>query len=426
MAMAIHADFDPHLAGLPLLFDPDGIASLFESRWPEPAPVGAVAARHEAPLRTVTFCKIQDVKYQPRTRCVATYLLGVEVPGEGPRQTIGVVEARPAGLRHRLYDQDPDLPWLTSAADPLIVQDRMAAALLPGARIEACHVAPVRYKPGLRCVLRYELLLNTGAQLFFAKLLVEGGRELSATVSALHEASKRTPGMPGVLPVAASWDDLHVLVQPAVLGGTELNELAFDTTVDAPVRLGWMRNAGACLATLHACREVPGPPRTFQDDVQELRDYLAPLEQADPRLAKRFAEAIHMIEKLTTGKDEGPEVASHGAFRTDQFMIEEGRLIMIDLDSFCLANPARDVGNFLAYLDWKELRRPLQSGFIDSTRRAFVEGYAGTGGALDPRWLDAYRAASLLKIGGRRYRSLSFEEWPLVPSLIERATATIK
>ena len=419
--MPLPADFDPHLTGLPLLFDPHGIATLFESRWPAQAPVGAVEARHASPLRTVTFCKIQDVKYQPRIRCVATYLLGVGSPGEGPRQTIGVVEARPAGLRHRLYDQDPDLPWLTSASDPRVVQDRMPASLPPGARVEGCQVAPVRYKPGLRCVFRYDLLLNTGAQLYFAKLLVEGARELSATVSALHESSKRTPGMPGVLPVAASWDDLHVLVQPAVLGGTELNDLAFDASVDAPVRLGWMHNAGACLAALHSCRAVQGPSRTFQDDMKELRDYLAPLEQADPGLAKRFAQATHMVEKLTTGKDEGPEVASHGAFRTDQFMIEDGRLVMIDLDSFCLANPARDVANFLAYLDWKEVRKPAQAAFISSARRSFLEGYAGAGGSLDPRWLDAYRAASLLKIGGRRYRSLSFEEWSLVPRLVELA-----
>jgi hypothetical protein len=107
-------------------------------------------------------------------------------------------------------------------------------------------------------------------------------------------------------------------------------------------------------------------------------------------------------------------------------MIDEaGRLVMIDLDGFCLAPAPRDVGNFLAYLDWKEIRRPDQAAMIDLAHEAFLDGYQADNNVLDEAWLALYRAASLLKIAGRRYRSLSTKEWPLTPQLLEKAAAQI-
>jgi len=100
--------------------------------------------------------------------------------------------------------------------------------------------------------------------------------------------------------------------------------------------------------------------------------------------------------------------------RTDQFILQGDRLAMIDLDSYCWANPARDLGNFLAYLCWKAIRQPEHAEFIERAGRAFLEGYLSVQGDIDERWLSVYQAASLLKIAGRRFRSLTYREWPLI------------
>jgi hypothetical protein len=47
-----------------------------------------------------------------------------------------------------------------------------------------------------------------------------------------------------------------------------------------------------------------------------------------------------------------------------------------------------------------------------------MEGYAA---AASARRLAIYEADSLLKIAGRRYRSLTVKEWHLVPRLVEAA-----
>src|SRR5215213_9886382 len=177
-------DFDPQLPALPLAFDRDAVARLFAEHWPEP--------QAGAPV-TIRSCRLQDTKYQPATRCVTTYELLVERPSGAPCQTIGVLEIRPAGPAHRLYDDDSKLPWLAAANDPAGMRERFAALLAqaPDApAVESCAITPIRYKPGARCVFRYDLRTTAGAQTYFGKLVAKGADQLLATIAALHQASQ--------------------------------------------------------------------------------------------------------------------------------------------------------------------------------------------------------------------------------------------
>jgi len=95
---------------------------------------------------------------------------------------------------------------------------------------------------------------------------------------------------------------------------------------------------------------------------------------------------------------------------------------MIDLDSYCLAEPARDAANLLAYLRWRSIRGAAPAAAVAHVRGAFVDGYSsGSKGALNAERLRAFEAAALLKIAGRRCRSLSAHEWQHLPALIDTA-----
>ena len=405
--MAHAFEFDPALPDLALPFDHEAVARLFEQRWPgaQPAP-------------RITKVKAQDTKYQPTKRLVTTY----ELIGERDRtteRTLGVVEVTPAGTALRLYDDDPRLPWMAAAVDEAGMRERFAA-LLPETTVDSCTVTPIRYRSCVRCVFRYDVGTATGRQVFFGKLLADGADQLMATVSALQAASEADRAMPRIPVPRAYWPDIHMLLQPEVVGGAELNDLAFDAAQDAALRERWLRAAGARLAGLHAA-QVPGPPRTFDDDLDELREYVAPMAQPNPELAERYAAAIEQI--AVRGGTPSPARATHGAFRTDQYMIEHGELVMIDLDGFCWAEPERDLGNFLAYLDWKAIRKPADADFIARAGAWFMEGYHAAGAMPSEHRLTSYRADSLLKIAGRRYRSLTLKEWHLVPRLLDTAQA---
>lgn len=399
--------FDPQLPDLPLALDPAAAQRLFEERW-----------RTQGRPLQVRSCKRQDVKYQPGRRCVATYVLLTD-GAAGPEQTIGVVELTPAGLACRLYDEDAQLPWLQQATDSTQLAPRFAALL--GAPVERVAVTPVRYRAGTRCVFRYELDGPTGPSVVFGKLLREGAAELATTAAALHRASQESPAMPLVLPPLAFWPELQLVLQAEVTGRAELNDLAFSAEVPQATRERWLHDAGTRLAGLHGAA-VAGPSRSVAEDLDELREYLAPMAAADPNLAERYAAALERATARAADLAPTPAVASHGAFRTDQFMIQGDQLVMIDLDGFCWAHPARDIGNFLAYLRWKAIRQPERAAMIDQAAQLLLEGYSATRPSPDAGALAFYEAASLLKIAGRRYRSLTVKEWHLTPALVERAT----
>jgi hypothetical protein len=405
--MAYAFDFDPQLPDLALPFDHNAVARLFEQRWPGPG----------TPPR-ITRVKAQDTKYQPTKRLVTTYELLAEREGATER-TLGVVEVSPTGVALRLYDDDPRLPWLAAAVDEAAMRERFAA-LLPHTQVDSCVVTPVRYRASVRCVFRYDVQTPAGRQVFFGKLLAEGADQLMATVSALHDASEVDRSLPRIPAPRAYWPDIHMLLQPEVAGGAELNDLAFDAAQDEELRERWLRAAGARLAGLHAA-SVAGPPRSLADDLDELREYIAPMAQPNPELARRYAAAVERIAERAGAPSAAS--ATHGAFRTDQYMIENGELVMIDLDGFCWAEPERDLGNFLAYLDWKAIRKPADAAFIERAGQFFMEGYHAAGAAPSERRLAIYRADSLLKVAGRRYRSLTVKEWHLVPRLLDAAEA---
>jgi hypothetical protein len=416
--MIYQHDFDPQLPALALALDGVAVGRLFADHWPAargaPRPSGAIRA-----------CRLLDVKYQPAVRCVAIYELLVDAPRGPARPTIGVVELTPARRTHRLFNDDPHLPSLAAATDPGYMRERFATlpAAHDAAGVTACAVTPVRYKPGTHCVLRYDLQTPGGPRVVFGKLLGRGGAHLAATLEQLHAVSQAAPGMARVPRPLAYWPDLQLLIQPAVREGRDLNVCAFDPAAPAAVREQWLHSAGRSLAALHQSAGAMGPQRTLADDLRELATYCASLAQAAPALAERFTAAHDLLALGMRDLVEIAPLPSHGAFRTDQLMLEDGRLVLIDLDSFCWANPARDLGNFLADLRWKAIRNPAQAAAIEQAAGAFLAGYQAAGPLPPAAWRALYEAASLLKIAGRRFRNLSLPEWPLVPRLLDAAFA---
>jgi hypothetical protein len=335
---------------------------------------------------------------------------------------IGVVEITPGGIRHRLFADDPQLPGLVYALNSAEMWSRFHSLLnldAGSAHTGTCTITPIRYKAGSRCTLRYDLSTSAGRQAYFGKLIAQDGERLMVVGTTLYRASQRAPEMPRVARPLAYWPEAQMVVQPAIADASELHKCVFDFQVDEAIRKRWMHKTGVCLAALHNFSGLDGPRRTLMDDLGDLQEYGLSLAMVDPALARRFAMLVDQLVRLAQDLAEATPVASHGAFRTDQVMLQQGNPVFIDLDSFCWANPARDVGNLLAYLHWKALRQPQYAAFIEQAAQAFSTGYQEVRPSPDPHWLAFYQAASMLKIAGRRFRSLNYQEWPMVSQLLD-------
>jgi aminoglycoside phosphotransferase (APT) family kinase protein len=417
--MEYRFDFDEQLPDLPTAFDFDEVADLFERKL-----FGSDSPADQAGVLQIK--KLQDLKYRPAQRCVSTYEMTIGKADRLPERTIGVLEFTPEGVTPRLYTADERLPWLARATDMNEMQRLFSELPGYGGQLKLLEIDPVRYKPGLHCVIRYIAQTPSGKkEVFYGKSFTGQAEELMQTLGELHKSSQENPEMPAISVPVAIWPDMQMILQPAVREGIEFTNFAYDQKYEAAERERWMFRAGRALGVFHNNSTAPSESKTVYDDLEDLREYTLIIAKVKADLATKFEEVIEQIVTKVDHFKESKFVASHGAMRTDQFLLQGDRLAMIDLDSYCWANPARDLGNFLAYLCWKAIRQPEHAQFVERAGRAFLEGYLSVQQDIDERWLSVYQAASLLKIAGRRFRSLTYLEWPLVIHLIQAAHAAI-
>jgi aminoglycoside phosphotransferase (APT) family kinase protein len=417
--MEYRFDFDDQLPDLPMAFDFDEVAELFERKL-----FGRTSAQDQAGIFRIK--KLQDLKYRPSHRCVSTYELIVGKSDSSPQSTIGVLEFTPEGVLPRIYTADDRLPWLTLATDMNEMQKRFSERPGYGQPVTLLDIFPVRYKPGLHCVIRYTVETPSGNVVFYGKSFSGNAERLMKTLMDLHRSSRENPDMPLISAPVAVWPEMEMILQSAVRDGIEFTNFAYDQAYEESVRESWMVKAGRALGVFHDNPTAPpGETKTIYDDLRDLHEYTLIMEKVRADLAAKYEEVIQQIITKVDHFREPKAVPSHGAMRTDQFILQGDRLAMIDLDSYCWANPARDLGNFLAYMCWKAIRQPEHAQFVERAGRAFLEGYLSVHPDIDERWLSVYQAASLLKIAGRRFRSLTYLEWPLVIHLIQGAFSAI-
>jgi hypothetical protein len=394
-------DLDAALPDIAGAFDLDGVGRMFAHDW-----------RME-----VTGCALVGARYEPGVRCVTTYELRTVDSTGSQAQTFGVVDVTPAGRRLRRFDEDEALPGLATAIDPKAMGRRLAA--LCSAPVQNCTVTAVRYRPGERATLRYGLTSSTGHVIVYGKLFA-GAAALAITLAELHQAAEVDTTTPAVPPPIAVLDDLGLVIQPPAEGDL-LHTRAFASPRVGPERVVLFRRTGRALAALHDGDGPPAARRTLAADVAETRTYLPAVRRVDPGLADRLAAAAEAAQ-AACGQGHDTETApSHGSMRTDHVHISATRVTLLDLDGYCWAPRARDIGNLLAYLRWKALRQPRYRMLVAESRRAFRAGYRRAGHAPADDMVRTAEAISLLKIAGRRFRSLSVREWPHVPELVDAA-----
>lgn len=270
-------------------------------------------------------------------------------------------------LRLLLETQPPeaDLPSLPTLTDPeqsraLLEQAMRAAA--PAYRelqIESCTPRVVRYKPGSRCTILYDLKYPAGLAegrgwpaLVAVKTYKGGkGKNAFAGMRALWEAqlgSAVTLAEPlGYLP------ELNALIQGPIREEQTLKDLIRSAlragTPQAQAELDEaMRKTAIGLAALHRSGANYGAKYTWQEELDEVRDMAGDLGAALPQLA---GVAQPLLERLAVGADMQPADRlgpAHHSFRPAQVLLYQGNIGFIDFDSFCQAEPALDLALFLS------------------------------------------------------------------------------
>jgi thiamine kinase-like enzyme len=173
------------------------------------------------------------------------------------------------------------------------------------------------------------------------------------------------------------------------------------------------------LARLHTYPLPPGwPARTASNEAARAVGRAKQLAAYAPDHADRaVALAERVAERLEATATPAARTA-HGSFKSAQLLFRGNRLFITDFDQLCAADPALDVGYFLAYLRPPSLwyRRRDARDWYDQLERVFLDTYTRTLAELGCARLRAgqvaarshlYSAALMFKIANRRPNRLN-------------------
>ncbi|CAN5646200.1 hypothetical protein BH10CHL1_BH10CHL1_40650 [soil metagenome] len=273
------------------------------------------------------------------------------------------------------FEHDPALPGLTTALDGQSMA-QLLDTILPecvtgGARVLRCQVTCLRYRLGKRCTLRFDLRLRdseTGAihkRTLYGKLYHSAAKAQAvyAEMQMLSLSPALRKGSVEVAQAVAFLPTLPMVLQAPVAGiplDMLLSQPKRTALADHP-RVGeGIRLAAAALAALHQVSGISTRVRAVVPELERFQRRSAQILPVSPTVGAclhKLASALPAwLERLPAWGAETCVV--HGDCKPSQFFVMPGaqaasdatQIALLDFDHCGMADPAADVGNFLATL----------------------------------------------------------------------------
>jgi aminoglycoside phosphotransferase (APT) family kinase protein len=381
---------------------------------------------------------------------VSPVLVAADVPDamEG-----GTVHIDRLGVTIERFPDDERLPGLAAAIHPpegsaLWTALAAVAAAQPGQdrpTLRSVTAAPLRYKPGDRCVIRYRLQAQTASgrsvstsvigKLYRSAEQAHHATALAERLWALQGAEPWAPRPLGVvdpLPLVLTEDLGSAADTPATVVGTEVLRMGSDPSSDE------LKAAATALADLHL-RAVAPPDTSQRTGAQEgvkAANRAVTISRYVPELAAQVMPLAVAVGEALEGSTPPVLRPAHGSYKSSQLLYRAGSVLLVDFDQFCLADPALDLGYFLAYLRPPGIwyHRSGTRAWFEEASAAFLAAYADAAQArgmgeeeLDEivRRCHVYEAALLFKIAARRPNRLHSARPGEVRALLEEVAACL-
>lgn len=301
-----------------------------------------------------------------------------------------------------LFPADWGLPSLSRAVDG----DNMASLLgqlgpYPENR-SACRpkVDVLRYRPRLRCVIRYGWCSDQGqdSMRVVGKVYPPGPKAGQAwhALNTLHAQAMAGVIIPRPLRLVEDWN----LVLMEYVPGRSMKQVLEGATARRHAE-EVLQAAARTLAWIHSRNLVSEEVWSWETQLAHLRLLNTSIHLVAPDLATKVHALLDHIAPLMQGLSVGTASCIHGDCKPSQFLMNEGQVALVDFDRACLGDPAVDIGNFIAALHKEAVRgqeygRELASFFLAEYERC-------SGRDLVDR-VRLFRAASLVRMAVRSFK----------------------
>lgn len=335
------------------------------------------------------------------------------------KRTVAAPSAPPTVSDPFAVVRDSEMPWFGQVLKPAVIEPKLAELLRGSAHADAGPLRAIRvtrHKLGRRAVVEYELGQDAVEPLTLVGKVRARGLKRSAYAqlealwrAGLHEDNPQQVCIAepiGVLPEFAMTLQRKV---PGVLA-TELLETSAAVAVSERIA-----EAAFCL---HSAAVTPRREHRINDELAILRERLSTLANEQPRLAQRlervWRECMQQASELAPVRP----VGIHRDFYPDQLLIDGERVYVLDLDLYCLGDPALDIGNVLGHIQEQSLRRFGDPEALVESEAALAWRYVELSGDLSRlAVIEVYKTLTLARLIA--ISTLHAERRPFTEALLE-------
>ena len=240
-------------------------------------------------------------------------------------------------------------------------------------------ITPIRYRPGERHVLRYEIdspeTVPERGQRLYAKLYSnaqDAARAFGVANRVVDWLDANHVGLQGNRPEAISQEDA-VIFYPHAHGIPLSRQLHRSRRWLADQ----LQTIGGALAILH------NGPETLQADLKQnnftneakvVKRASEHIQVLLPETYEKILEIVDRAEEHYSSLPQEKPTFTHADFKSDHLLTTPQGLTLIDFDTCTLTDPALDIGKFLADLEWWFTRKGIsgvEAGAGGTAQRLF-------------------------------------------------------
>jgi hypothetical protein len=274
------------------------------------------------------------------------------------------------------FPTDPNMPSLVRAADPLemrrLFRNRKGELLDYPGRITEVKVELARYVPEISAILRYDIdaVPQAAAKTIFGKVQpFNRGEETHRVMNEIWKVAQASGGRLMVPRPLGHFADLGLYLQSAAPG----RAIGSDRT--RPEFLPGVIHAAEALATLHESGIPTQKTLPLENEVARLDRTLDQFALVHPDAYFQLRELLAHLRERLKGLAEEDWLPTHGDYKYDQLLHQEGAYSLIDFDFFARAETSFDLGKFCAYLVPSMPKSWEQSVAGEEARTAFLDHY---------------------------------------------------
>ena len=301
-------------------------------------------------------------------------------------------------LEHPATVTDPALPTLRDALDPRLALAALTERLrLPVGRTRLASLRVLAHKPGKRCVIEYALDIESSSA--------------SARLEAIGKIRVNRFGNSGYRQLRAIWqagftsDSADGICVPDPLGTVPslcmwLQRKVPGRTVTSVLRDGSSPSADRIAAAVHKLHNAPLTAdrcHTMDDELRILHRCLDTVAAQHPHAAEAVFTLMDTAARVGGLLPVPAFCPSHRDFYSDQVMLHDDRVYLIDFDLFCLADPGLDVGNFLGHLTEHALRFHGDAAALQAFEDELEDRFVARAGEATRYAVRVYAALTLAR-----------------------------